>query len=162
MSKISVVAKIVTEVSFESEDDFMAYLKLPELNQVTGFGKELYDSWKNEAVLEVETPRPSIGAVTKSFIHVETDRPKIYDFDGMEWIVARSLEEAIDCLDGYTGCADEYDREDITVLSDEKWDQFKYRADEEGTIEMTFRERVKQAIESGEETVPFHLAASEY
>lgn len=98
MSKIKV--SVVTEMEFESERDLNQYLKSDGQAKITGFAREIWEAWKSKQPLHVETPRPDIGAVTKSFIEVKSEN----DIGAM-----KRKRQIIETTDGKTITLDTHD-----------------------------------------------------
>lgn len=64
-------SRIITEMEFENADDFRRWLKSREVATITGFANEHMQALESGKPVTFVTPRPSIGAVTRSEITVE-------------------------------------------------------------------------------------------
>ena len=63
-----VVVTTLTEITFDSIEDFYSYINSDEQARITGFADEIKQAWENNERLTVKTERPSVGAVAKSYI----------------------------------------------------------------------------------------------
>lgn len=61
-------SRIVTEMEFENADDFKRWLKSREVGVITGLADEHREALETGKPVTFTTPRPSIGAVTRSEI----------------------------------------------------------------------------------------------
>ncbi len=65
----SIVLRVVTEVKFTSEKDLILFAD-QDADKITGFKKEILDSWHGKKTVTATTPRPEYGAITQSYVVV--------------------------------------------------------------------------------------------
>ena len=90
---------------------------------------------------------------------------KVYRLHDCDWIVAESEAQAIECWESTTGeKIIDYILDDEVDISIETrpLSKLKFMYDECGERTTTFDKRIKEVLASGEETVPFFLASSEF
>lgn len=66
-----VVVSIVTDMMFNTKEDFFAYLSSKECKLITSFPTELYNAWSSKQKIAIATPRLMHGAVTCSTLEVK-------------------------------------------------------------------------------------------
>lgn len=64
-------SKILTEMTFDNAADFERWLASDEVGMITGFAHEQRKALETREPIRFTTPRPSIGAVTRTEITVE-------------------------------------------------------------------------------------------
>lgn len=87
---------------------------------------------------------------------------KVYCIADCDYIVANNVRQAVRCWERTT-YGDRRDAlEDIREIPKEVYRKYKFFYDISGKKNTSFPRRIKEVLESGEETIPFFLASSEF
>jgi hypothetical protein len=87
---------------------------------------------------------------------------KVYEFAECDYIVATNLRQAIRCWISYCDDSIRDALESFKIIDRPMWKKYQFVYDELHTRKTTFEKRIKEVLDTKEETVPFFLASSEY
>ena len=86
---------------------------------------------------------------------------KVYLLCECDWVVAESKSQAIDCWEGTTG--ETFEKDEMAIeIEDRPLSDITYWYNDIGGKTTSFENRIKEVLETKEDTVPFFLATSEF
>lgn len=87
---------------------------------------------------------------------------KVYCIADSDYIVAKNMRDAVRCWERTTYGLRREALEDIREVPQKVWSKYRFFYDEYGKRTTSFPKRIKEVLESGEESIPFFLASSEF
>lgn len=86
---------------------------------------------------------------------------KVFMINECDWVVAVDEKQAIICWESTVGI--DFDEDENTIeLETKELSKINFFYDTDAIKKTTFKKRIEEVLKSGEETVPFFLASSEF